>query len=206
VKATSASEASVAPVASYGAAAEDERRLPGRVRGGSGLAVVTGGQTGVDTLAARAALRAGLAVHLVFPTGLLQEDGPLIPARRRALRGATLHELGSASFRYRTWTCVYLCDVVVLIDPAGGDGCAETARAAASLDRPLLRPGPDLTDAAQFAGWLGQTAARVLMVAGCRASLLTARDIPRIRAHLAAIMAGAAEHDRRLRASSRPQA
>jgi hypothetical protein len=42
-----------------------------------GITVLTGGQTGVDTLAARAALSVGLPVHMVFPHGFRQEDGPL---------------------------------------------------------------------------------------------------------------------------------
>jgi hypothetical protein len=145
------------------------RRL---VRAAPGLAVLTGGQTGVDTIAAQAALRAGLAVHLVFPLRLRQEDGSLTPARRRRLAGAAVHELGAASFRYRTWTCVYLADAVLLLDPAGGTGCRETARAARALGRPLLEPGAGEPTAAHAAYWLAETAARVLLVAGCRASVL----------------------------------
>jgi Circularly permutated YpsA SLOG family len=149
-----------------------ERQLRPALRPQAGLTVLTGGQTGIDTYAALAALRAGLPVHLVFPAGLRQEDGPIPPARRLELAGAVLHELTSASFRYRTWTCVYLADVVVLLDPAGGTGCRETARAARKLGRPLLSPrAGELTDA-EVAGWLAETGARVLMVGGCRGSLL----------------------------------
>ncbi len=69
-----------------------------RLHAGPGLVVLTGGQTGVDSYAARAALRAGLNTHRVFPRGLRQEDGSLTAARRGALSGATLHELPSADF------------------------------------------------------------------------------------------------------------
>lgn len=170
----------------------DERSLRRLVRRGPGVAVLTGGQTGVDTLAARAALRTGLPVHLIFPAGFRQEDGNLTPARRRALTGANLHELGSDSFRYRTWTSAYLADAVVLIDPAGGDGCRETARAASCLGRPLLSPGMAPVRAEEFAAWLGETGARVLMVAGCRASLLAAQGrAAAVRRQVAAIAAGA---------------
>jgi Circularly permutated YpsA SLOG family len=181
----------------------DLRRL---IRSGQGLTVLTGGQTGVDTYAADAALRAGLAVHLVFPRGYRQEDGPLSPARRRRLAGAVLHELASDSFQYRTWTCVYLADVVVLLDPAGGSGCRETVRAAEQLGRPLVSPQPGRLSAAQTAAWLAETCARVLMVAGCRASVL-ARDGNRrgLRTELAAIMAGArGQHDRLICSPGRP--
>ena len=88
------------------------------MHGAPGLTVLTGGQTGVDTDATVAALRAGLAVHLVFPRGLRQEDGSLTGAGKRRFAGAAMHELGSASFRYRTWTCAYLAD---------GQPCAASA-------------------------------------------------------------------------------
>jgi hypothetical protein len=138
-------------------------------------------------------------VHLVYPSGYRQEDGPLTAARRRRLAGAWLHELGSASFRYRTWTCVYLADAVILLDPAGGSGCRETARAARKLGRPLLIPELGQLSAGQTADWLAAVKARVLMVAGCRASVLASTGKGRgLRADLAVIMAGARQHERLL--------
>jgi hypothetical protein len=186
-----------------------ESRLRDGVRAGAGLSVLTGGQTGVDTYAAVAALRAGLAVHLVYPAGYRQEDGPLTAARRRRLAGAALHELGSTSFRYRTWTCVYLADAVILLDPAGGAGCRETARAAHRLGRPLLIPEPgqlsagqlsaDQLSAGEIADWLAANRVRVLMVAGCRASVLAGNGKGRgMRADMAVIMAGAWQQHERL--------
>jgi hypothetical protein len=185
------------------AAGAAERRLRDLVRSGPALSVLTGGQTGVDTYAVLAALRAGLTIHVVFPAGYRQEDGVLTPARRRRLAGAVLHELSSASFRYRTWTCVYLADVVVLLDPAGGSGCRETARAARKLGRPLLTPQPGQLSADEAADWLAATGAHVLMVAGCRASVLASKGKGRgLRTDLAAIMAGARQqHERLLRLS-----
>jgi hypothetical protein len=175
------------------------------VRAAPGLTVLTGGQTGVDTDAALAALRAGLAVQLVFPRGLRQEDGCLSAARRRQFASATMHELGSASFRYRTWTCAYLADVVLLLDPAGGSGCRETARAARKLGRPLLRLAElDRPVAAVVEGWLERADARVLMVAGCRGSVLARQPGAdrEARAALADVMTGArAWHDRLRRGS-----
>jgi hypothetical protein len=171
----------------------DEAGLRRAVRSAPGLTILTGGQTGVDSHAALAALRAELSVHLVFPAGYRQEDGNLPPARRRRLAGAAFHELSSASFRYRTWTCVYLADAVLLLDPAGGAGCRETARAAEALGRPLV--SPELLSAEQAATWLRQTGARVLLVAGCRGSGLArtgkGRGLP---AQLDGIMAGAGEY------------
>ncbi len=184
-----------APRAQAGTGHREKADLRRLVHGAPGLAVLTGGQTGVDTIAAEAALRAGLRVHLVFPLGLRQEDGGLTPARRRSLAGATVHELDSASFRYRTWTCVYLADAVLLLDPAGGAGCRETARAARALGRPLLEPAAGEPSAAQVAGWLAETAATVLVVAGCRASVLARQAGANrgVRADVIEVIAGAAD-------------
>jgi Circularly permutated YpsA SLOG family len=189
-----------AGAARVGTARTGEAQLRVLVRGAPGLTVLTGGQTGVDTEAAVAALATGLNVQLVFPRGLRQEDGSLTTARRRQFRGAAIHELGSISFRYRTWTCAYLADVVLLLDPAGGSGCRETARAARKLGRSLLRPaGLDQPGAAVVYGWLEQADARVLMVAGCRRSVLARQPGAdrAVRAALAEVMTGArAWHDR----------
>lgn len=157
--------------------------------------MLTGGQTGVDTYAALAALQAGLPVHLVFPAGYRQEDGPLTPARRRRFAGAVVHELPSDSFRYRTWTCAYLADAVLLLDPAGGSGCRETVRAAKRLGRPLADCRSGAPTAALTADWLASVGARVLMVAGCRASILASKGKGRgLRTELAEVMAGARQY------------
>lgn len=175
------------------------------MRGSPGLTVLTGGQTGVDTLAARAALGTGLPVHLVLPFGLRQEDGNLTASRRRALRGASLHQLSSASFRYRTWTVVYLSDAVVLLDPAGGSGCAETALAAERIGRPLISLARGSVASGDVTAWLAETGCRVLAVAGCRASLLARQHADRwVRTQLAAVMAGASEHQARLLGRASP--
>jgi hypothetical protein len=114
-------------------------------------------------------------------------------ARRRWLAGASCHELSSASFRYRTWTCVYLADAVLLLDPAGGAGCKQTARAAERLGRPLL--AADEIAAADAVAWLRGTGARVLLVAGCRASVLAKKGKGRgVRTQLADIMAGVRQY------------
>jgi hypothetical protein len=193
------------------------RALRRVVRGSPGLVVLTGGQTGVDTAAALAALSAGLAVHLVFPRGFLQEDGPITASRRRQLHGALVHELASPEFRDRTWTSVGLSDAVILIDPAGGDGCQETVRAAERFGRPVLSlgqragasagdglnsgptPGSELVASGEIASWLNGHGVRVLMIAGCRASLLAGTgagfELPK---HLATIMSGASARHRQL--------
>jgi Circularly permutated YpsA SLOG family len=156
-----------------------------------GLVVLTGGQTGADTLAARAGLAAGLPVHVAFPRGMRQEDGPVTASRLAQLRGAVLHELPVSEFAERTWTCVGLAGAVVLINPAGGDGCAETVRAARTLGRPVLdltafatasRPGAGDPGPSRTAVWaavrdfMSENSPGVVLVAGCRGSLLAATE------------------------------
>ena len=193
-----------APPPGWRPASLAEPLLASAVRTGPALRVLTGGQTGVDLTAARAALAAGLPVHLVYPRGLRTEDGPLSPQRRQRLRGARIDELGSAEFTGRTWTCVDLADAVILIDPAGGDGCRETARAARCLGRPLLDlsglagrraqaspaeaspAGPLVTD------WLQRTSPLVLMLAGCRGSLLDRAGLGPVVTSLIEAVIGAA--------------
>jgi hypothetical protein len=159
--------------------------LRDELRVATGITILTGGQTGVDTVAARVALAAGLPVHVVFPHGFGQEDGPLTEERRADLHGAILHELASTGFAQRTWICVSLADAVLLLDPAGGDGCRETVRAAERLERPLLDLTPRLTREGGSVGsadvasavrtFIRENGTQVLMIAGCRGSLLAGR-------------------------------
>ena len=171
---------------------EPEAGLRAALRMTLSITVLTGGQTGVDTLAARAALAAGLPVHVVFPRGFRQEDGPLTPERRAEMHGAVLHQLPGTGFARRTRTCVNLADAVLLFDPAGGAGCEETVRAAARLGRPLL----DLTDGGDVGpavlSFLGDNRAQVLMIAGCRGSLL-ASQADDVRSQLEAVTAALRE-------------
>jgi hypothetical protein len=98
-----------------------------------------------------------------------------------------------------------LADVVVLLDPAGGAGCRETARAARALRRPLLQPDPGEASAAEVAHWLAETSARVLLVAGCRASVLAQQPGANrsVRADVTEVVAGAVDwHGRLLRAAN----
>jgi hypothetical protein len=184
------------------AAARAGRALRRELHAAAGLTVITGGQTGVDTLAAEAALAAGLPVRLIFPAGLLQEDGPLTPPRRARLSGAVLHELDFPDFRYRTWTCAYLADAVILLDPAGGEGCQETARAARGLGRPLLEFTGGPVSAAAVAAFAARADARVLDIAGCRGSVLDRWDSGAdLRAEIDAVIGGALLHRDRLRSA-----
>jgi predicted Rossmann-fold nucleotide-binding protein len=169
---------------------ESAETVRAALRAEPGLVVLTGGQTGVDTLAARAGLAAGLSVHLAFPRGMRQEDGPVTTSRLEELRGAVLHELLVSEFAERTWACVGLADAVMLIDPAGGDGCAETVTAARQLGRPVLELTSFATGSAWGAGeavrtFMSENSPEVLLLAGCRGSLLAATRMTDVVADVA---------------------
>lgn len=152
---------------------EDEGDIFSSVRTSPGVTVLTGGQTGIDTLAAKAAIGCGLPVHAIFPKNFRQEGGVLSEDKKGFWKAARLYELGSPSFRYRTWSSVYMSDGVILADRAGGEGSRETAIAAEHMSRPLLDIGSNLIKATEISGWLASNSVRIVLIAGSRASLMS---------------------------------
>lgn len=172
-----------------------EGRLYFEIRRSPGTVVITGGQTGVDALVSRASNEAGLPVHRVFPRGMLQEGSrPADPGELSAW-GRT-HELGSPSFRYRTWATVYLADVVVLSDLAGGEGSAETRRAARWLGRPLVDIADSRSPERDVGMLLMESNAKVVLAAGSRRSLMDASQLARARSLSVAVTDGVAAANR----------
>jgi hypothetical protein len=103
---------------------------------------------------------------------------------------------------------VSLADGVLLIDPAGGDGCGETVRATDRLERPLLDltvrstgnggPGSAGDVRAAVRSFISGNGAQVVMIAGCRGSLL-AGHVDAVRDLLEEVAAALAEcQDERL--------
>lgn len=127
------------------------------------LAIVSGGQTGVDRAALDAAMAAGLAVGGWCPAGRRALDG-VIPARY------PLRETPSSRYEQRTEWNVRDADATLILtrgEPSGGTRL--TAELAARYGRPLLLV--DLGDApplSRILGWLEENAVRVLNVAGPR--------------------------------------
>lgn len=145
-----------------------EGRLIASVHRSPGLAVLTGGQTGVDELAAAASASAAIPTHVVMPQGGRRETGAFAAA------GPTVrvHQLASPSYRYRTWACVYASDAVILIDYAGSEGGHETRLAARWLNRPLIEVADAALTTGDLDAWLAGIAPEAVLIAGNRASLL----------------------------------
>lgn len=151
------------------ASGEPDYHLFDTVRHTAGTTVISCGNTGVDEVGGRCAARLGLSFFAVMPMGRRRDDDSEAP------RNWDVLELGTPSYRFCTWTNVYLADGTVLIDLAGTEGSAETRRAAQVLQRPILEVDPreDLAVTYQRAiEWSARHGIRVVNIAGNRARSL----------------------------------
>lgn len=129
------------------------------------LMVFSGGQTGVDQAAWRAAVRCGLETGGMMPRGYKTEDGPRPDFA--ALYGAVEHE--SADYPSRTMANVVASDLTLWLGPGGTNGFHCTRNAAWELNRPFWDAGE--RDAAELAHDLRMFGrCRILNVAGPRES------------------------------------
>jgi hypothetical protein len=145
------------------------------------VALISGGQTGVDRAALDVAVALGVPAGGWAPRGWAAEDG-LVPLRYRALL-SECREPGEP-YATRTRANVLAADLVLLVVPAegGGPGTRLTERLAADLDRPVLRlveryetrrREPRAERAQKIRTWirgLSRPDGLVLMVAGPRVS------------------------------------
>jgi predicted Rossmann fold nucleotide-binding protein DprA/Smf involved in DNA uptake len=132
---------------------------------GTGLEIVSGGQTGVDRAALDAALALGLACGGWCPRGRRAEDGPL-PARY------PLKETPSASYPERTeWNVRDSDGTLVLHRGRRRGGTALTLRLARAQGRPALAVDLAAAPSAEAVrGWISRERIRTLNVAGPRES------------------------------------
>lgn len=176
----------------------DEGRLFGRVRRAAGLVVISGGQTGIDQLGLSVAEQLGLPAFCILPRGRRTEftDNPRDsgPGVSDGFGDSCVIELGTPSYRYRTWTTAYLGDGTLLWDHHDSEGSKETRKACRALGRPWL----DITNLdAQgmwdnVGDWMVRHAIRVVNIAGNRESLLTAHQKQLAQAQMLRILRGSA--------------
>lgn len=135
--------------------------------------VISGGQTGVDQAALRAAGKAGLACGGWCPPGRVCESGTIpdcFPLKETPLERSP--EAPDVPRSLRTEWNLRDSDATLIVRPAGGGeagdpGTQWTARCAARYRRPLLACDPDAPRAADAVGrWLAEHAVRTLNVAG----------------------------------------
>ena len=136
------------------------------------LRVISGGQTGVDQAALRAALACGLALGGWCPPGRASEAGP-IPAALPLAETPTDRSPDAPAVprSLRTEWNVRDSDATLVLRPsaagASDPGTEWTLRCAARLGREVLVCDPSGEDAAgRVAGWLDALDVRRLNVAG----------------------------------------
>lgn len=142
--------------------------------------VVTGGQTGVDTLALECSTSLGLPSIAIFPSGLRREaplevtDKPWISVRRV--------ELSTPSYGDRTAAFCAVADAILLAAPVDSEGSVATRAMAHELGTPLfeLVYGREI----ELASTLADLNPTVVGIAGNRESILDDRQTSTIRQSL----------------------
>ena len=149
--------------------------------------VLTGGQSGVDQAAWRAARAAGILTGGWMPRGFQTEDGP------RPEFEAEFHARARESDAYGERTIANVKDadaVLIIAGPRHGAGVQLTIDTSRVLGRPYLVIDPDELGSEQTAReattWIAQVGARRLNVAGDRNSVDPGIG-PRAEAFLAAV-------------------
>jgi sugar/nucleoside kinase (ribokinase family) len=177
----------------------EEGWLFDRVRTAAGLVVVSGGQTGVDQLALQAASLLGLPAFCVLPAGGRTETSEgLLPGPDR-FGDAHITTLGSPSYRYRTWTTVYVADGTLIWDYHASEGCATARDACRALGRPFLDVVPLAAEQRRERVWefIANHDLRVINVEGNRGTLLTDAETRSAHAQLLELLRIVAARGRR---------
>lgn len=135
------------------------------------LKIISGGQTGVDQAALRAAKALGIETGGTMPKGWLTEGGP----RPDFAESFGMVESSSSSYVIRTEQNVADADVTLWVGPAGSRGYCATMRATESKDKPLMllentsqRVEPWIVDIIKDKA--GESGVLVVNVAGSRES------------------------------------
>jgi hypothetical protein len=130
--------------------------------------VITGGQTGVDQGALRAARASGLDTGGYCQFGCYTEAG----RRPELIKEFGLSQI-AGTYADRTRRNVLSCDAVLILSwVPDSPGTRLTCRLAERQGCPWVAPPKDMNDASGYiAGWLARTEPRILMVAGNRESV-----------------------------------
>lgn len=130
------------------------------------IKVISGGQTGVDQAAWRAAKACGIETGGWMPKGFLTEDGPRPEFKK--LYGA--EEWINDSYPERTRLNVNLADVTLWVGRSWSPGCVCTKKAAKFFRKPFIAAPVDEIFGAKNLEFLAEFERLTLNVAGHRES------------------------------------
>ena len=132
--------------------------------------IISGGQTGADQAALRAARRLGIETGGWMPRGWRTEEGQRPEFRGRY--GMQEHE--RSDYPSRTWRNVKIADGTLILGNVETSGCSLTLRVCEGLEKPvLIVPRSRDFDSAhrEIRTWIHENKIAVLNVAGNREEL-----------------------------------
>lgn len=118
---------------------KDEGRLYDELRLSPTPTIISGGQSGIDSAALKAASFLGLPAFAIMPKGGRREGCSIEDFQKKT--GAIFRKivLASDSYRFRTYANVYFSDITVIYDFVGkSEGTIATIDACVALHRPYL--------------------------------------------------------------------
>lgn len=150
---------------------------------GAGIALLSGGQTGIDEIIGGVGKSFGVPTYYVFPRSFMREDG--VEAGMRMLREGfpRCFELSSESYKTRTWATAWLGDATLLFDFCDSSGSIECRTACSHLNRLLVEDALDRKPR-ELAEFLVDRGVRVINVAGNRGSRLSPENRTRVEVYL----------------------
>jgi len=174
----------------------NEGVLFSRVRITPGITIISGGQTGVDQIALKVAAKLGLPAFGVLPKGRRTEVTEKIVVGPDEFGDSYLTEIGSTSYRYRTWVTAFLGDGTLIWDFYKSEGSVATKDACIALGRPYL----DITEMNSeltigiVNKWIDRHNIRIVNIAGNRGSLLTNTQKCNVEKEMLYVLQSAAFH------------
>lgn len=140
---------------------DDEGKYYEIFRRAPNFSVISGGQTGVDSLGLQAGTVLGLPCFSVMPLGCRKEIKTESEYEPYKIIGRVI-ELGSESYRYRTYANVYFCDVTLIWDFCDSDGTKACVLACEKLNKKYLL----VKDTRQAIEFLLKNRPKVINIAG----------------------------------------
>ena len=117
----------------------DEGKIYNELRLSPSPTIISGGQSGIDSVALRASSFLGLPAFAIMPKNGRRENSSIEDFQNKNNVVLRKIELGSESYRFRTYANVYFSDVTVIFDFVNkSEGTIATISACNDFSRPYL--------------------------------------------------------------------